>query len=158
MSLSTESTEGGAAQPDAAQAGVSVGGSLLTGSADVRCTVCNAKMAVDQRYCVQCGTRRGNQRFLIAQEAPETTSAAGSAGGVATAPITRLQLLLVLLMVLVAIGVGVLIGHGTAKTPQVNIAGGSVSSTNTHKSGSGSGSPSRNSGSSTSTSPFTNGG
>ena len=85
-----------------------------------RCSSCDATLAADQRYCVECGQRRGAARFSAqpaAQPAPEprkprlarATSGTTLVGGVAT--------------LLLALGVGVLIGrsgeHGTttAKTP-----------------------------------------
>jgi hypothetical protein len=88
---------------------------LVTGVVGDRCTNCQTPLAPDQRYCVNCGERRGRARFsqemLAAQAAPTTadapapprrhhprvSSAATLVAGVAT--------------LLVAMGVGVLIGH-----------------------------------------------
>src|SRR5450759_3097351 len=50
-------------------------GQSLIGStiAPDRCSVCDAELAPDQRYCVDCGTRRGRARFSLA-----TTTATGT--------------------------------------------------------------------------------
>ncbi len=82
------------------------------GSAD-RCTNCGAALASDQRYCVECGERRGKARFsfeaLTAPAAPpppptrrrwQPSASFSFIGGVAT--------------LLLALGIGVLIGHGSA--------------------------------------------
>ena len=87
--------------------------SHLFGSQGDRCQNCQAPLAVDQRYCVHCGTRRGKSRFSLnevaAQAAPppappptpqrhrHVASGVALVTGVAT--------------LLLAMGVGVLIGH-----------------------------------------------
>jgi hypothetical protein len=92
---------------------------LVSGTVGDRCTNCQKPLAADQRYCVNCGTRRGKPRFsfdsLAAQSAaakePEPkphrsrmSSATTLVAGVAT--------------LLLALGVGVLIGHNSNSTPQ----------------------------------------
>ncbi|MBV9603812.1 MAG: hypothetical protein JO027_01825 [Solirubrobacterales bacterium] len=42
------------------------------GSGD-RCSACGTPLAHDQRYCVECGERRGQPRFPVAQPATEVT-------------------------------------------------------------------------------------
>ncbi|HEY1591731.1 MAG TPA: zinc ribbon domain-containing protein [Solirubrobacteraceae bacterium] len=91
---------------------------LVSGTVGDRCTNCQKPLAADQRYCVNCGTRRGKPRFsfdsLAAQSAaakePEPkphrtrmSSATTLVAGVAT--------------LLLALGVGVLIGHSSNSTP-----------------------------------------
>ena len=102
------------------------------------CLSCGAAMAEDQRYCLNCGVRRGETRLPFAQviataqqqqpaappppDPPQPPSLAitwpVAAGGAA--------------VLVLALGVGVLIGHGTAgngkvasNTPQVITVGGS---------------------------------
>jgi hypothetical protein len=96
---------------------------LVTGVVGDRCASCQTPLAPDQRYCVNCGERRGRARFsnemLADQAAPKpadapvpprrqhhrVSSAATLIAGVAT--------------LLVAMGVGVLIGHySNNSTPQ----------------------------------------
>lgn len=85
-----------------------------------RCRACQTALAIDQRYCVECGERRGSPRFTLAQAdgdqsgsvSPGAASAAGRQGGV----VTRVQLMLALLVVLAAVAVGALIGAGNAAT------------------------------------------
>lgn len=96
---------------------------LVTGVVGDRCANCQTPLAADQRYCVNCGERRGRARFsnetLAAQATPppadapvpprrhhpRLSSAATLIAGVAT--------------LLVAMGVGVLIGHySNNSTPQ----------------------------------------
>lgn len=88
---------------------------MLIGSLADRCASCDAPLASDQRYCIQCGERRGQRRFstttMTAQPAPESqrvvqTSAVPprrrvSGGGTLIAGIATL---------LLAMGVGVEIG------------------------------------------------
>lgn len=75
-----------------------------------RCTNCDAPLASDQRYCVNCGERRGKPRFAFeALVAPppspppqrrrrfQLSSSTSFIAGIAT--------------LLLALGVGVLIGH-----------------------------------------------
>jgi hypothetical protein len=104
---------------------------LMSTPAD-RCTVCSAEMAPDQRYCVECGTRRGKARFTLAGS---TTSVATSAAAPSTNPLTagwtRLTALLAIVIVLLALGIGVLIGNSSASISQpvkVQITGGALSS------------------------------
>jgi uncharacterized membrane protein YgcG len=162
MSLSTERPEGSPARSAPEPQAAVAGGTLLTGAAADRCINCNARLALDQRYCVECGTRRGNPRFALAQLAPEREPAHSRAGELAGAAVTRLQLLLGLLLLLVAIGVGVLIGQGAAKAPRVVVSGAGVvaprsTSGASKSSGSGSGSSSSGASSSSNSQPFSSG-
>jgi len=88
---------------------------LLTGVVGDRCTNCQAPLASDQRYCVNCGERRGKARFsfaaMAAQAAPVSAQAPqrtprhrsrASSGATLVAGVGTL---------LLAMGVGVLIGH-----------------------------------------------
>lgn len=108
---------------------------LLSGSVGDRCANCGAPLASDQRYCVQCGERRGASRFSAASmgappDGTEVKAAESSpehrrwsSGATLIAGIATL---------LLAMGVGVLIGkagnnNGTSKqaaAPQVITVGG----------------------------------
>jgi hypothetical protein len=101
---------------------------LVTAAGD-RCAKCQAPLAPDQHYCVNCGERRGRARFSAetlaapaaasmaappappAQDRPRFSSAASLVAGVAT--------------LLIALGVGVLIGHysndNTAARPAAQV-------------------------------------
>lgn len=114
--------EGGADQPSATtplaaeRAGSSSTVSLMSGTGD-RCSVCSAELAQDQRYCVECGTRRGGARFTLPARRPESTTAVVTAsepwfGG-------RNTVLLATIVVLLALGVGVLIGNSGGQTVRV---------------------------------------
>jgi hypothetical protein len=105
----------------------------LLGTVADACSNCGAAMAVDQRYCVECGERRGQPRFAFAPEAATDASEApepqrrrrSGAPGVMTVIAGLATLLL-------ALGVGVLIGTSVDTTPQavrvtVNTGGGSAS-------------------------------
>lgn len=109
---------------------------LVSGAVGGRCANCQAPLASDQRYCLNCGQRRGKPRFpVVPAAAPQTTtsgavprpphrprfsSAATLVAGVAT--------------LLIALGVGVLIGHDSNTTPQkaadqiITVGGGSGNS------------------------------
>jgi hypothetical protein len=90
---------------------------LISAAPADRCANCDAPLAPDQRYCINCGERRGKARFsfeaLVAPPpapAPErrrrfrVSSSVSFISGVAT--------------LLLALGIGVLIGHNgnSAKT------------------------------------------
>jgi hypothetical protein len=114
---------------------------LVTSAVGDRCSNCGAPLASDQRYCVECGQRRGKPRFSVANQ---TAAAApkrekrrvprpgGSSGAVLVAGIATL---------LLAMGVGFEIGHDskTSTTKQAAAApevitvngGGSAPSTDT---------------------------
>ena len=89
--------------------------SLLSGAVGDRCANCGAALASDQRYCVQCGERRGQSRFSPATmtappvqttttvtRAPDPGPRRPSSGATVVAGIATLVL---------ALGVGVEIGH-----------------------------------------------
>ena len=82
-------------------------------AAEDRCGACGAPLAHDQRYCVECGERRGQSRFPVAQPATEVRArrartvrprrpATVSSGTTLVAGVGVL---------LLAIGLGVLIGR-----------------------------------------------
>ena len=95
---------------------------LVTSVAGDRCANCHTPLAPDQRYCVNCGERRGRPRFsnetLAAQAAPKSADASvpprrPSRVSSATTLVAGVATLLV------AMGVGVLIGHySNSSTPQ----------------------------------------
>lgn len=102
---------------DAGETGPQAGARQLTAapaaSVGDRCAVCQASLAGDQRYCVECGERRAKPNFPLPQTAadsnedrarhrrqarrPRVSSGATLVAGVGT--------------LLLAMGVGVLIGH-----------------------------------------------
>jgi hypothetical protein len=108
---------------------------LVGGVVGDRCANCQAPLAPDQRYCVNCGERRGRARFsydsVAAQAAPTAAAAAvpprqprprASGGATLVAGVATL---------LIAMGVGVLIGHNSSSTPArtpaaqvINLTGG----------------------------------
>lgn len=94
---------------------------LLTSQPADRCSNCGSPLAPDQRYCVECGERRGKPRFSFESLAipraaapaapkpprrPRVSSSFSFIAGVAT--------------LLLALGVGVLIGHNTNNPKQVS--------------------------------------
>lgn len=130
-------------------------GELLSAPAGDRCATCHTPLASDQRYCVNCGERRGKARFsfatLAAQAAPAPAPAPApqprhrvSAGTTLVAGVATL---------LLALGLGFLMGHLTDKnsgqpvraaaaTPQVikiDAGGGGGGSGTTAGSGAGTG-------------------
>ena len=100
-----------------------------------QCTSCGAPLAPDQRYCVQCGQRRGQSRLPVAEpvaapapvrlsRTPRLSHNAALIAGVGT--------------LLLAMGVGVLIGRSgekpggsAAAAPQVITVGGAGGAANT---------------------------
>lgn len=111
---------------------------LLVGGGD-RCSNCGTALAVDQRYCVECGTRRGKPRFALAAVAAsaETTPMTRPDGGW-----SRLSAALAVIAVLLALGVGVLIGNSRQvplrQPVKVQLTGGTLAPTASTGSGPGS--------------------
>jgi hypothetical protein len=95
---------------------------LVAGAVGDRCVSCGAPLSSDQRYCVNCGERRGRPRFSLptavgAFEPPAPTSEPPrrpsrprpSSGATLVAGVGTL---------LLAMGVGVLIGHSNSSSPK----------------------------------------
>jgi hypothetical protein len=82
------------------------------GSED-RCVNCGSPLAHDQRYCVECGERRGQSRFPTAQPATEVRSRRLRPQRAPRAPRASSGTTLVagVGVLLLAIGLGVLIGR-----------------------------------------------
>jgi hypothetical protein len=113
---------------------------LVTGAVGDHCANCQTPLAADQRYCVNCGERRGRPRFsydtLVAQTAP----AAAAEPPAPTRPRSRFSsgttLVAGVATLLIALGVGVLIGHDSnsstparGSAPQVITVGGGSGAT-----------------------------
>ncbi len=106
---------------------------LMADPASDRCSRCNAPLAHDQRYCVDCGERRGRPRF--GSSAPAALAAAPSrvaAGTSASAPPSprsprfspATTLVAGVATLLLAMGVGVLIGENGASSNSRQAAAG----------------------------------
>jgi hypothetical protein len=88
---------------------------LVTATVGDRCANCGAPLASDQRYCVECGERRGKPRFSVGNAGAPAAAASPrrrrrlfpqtSAGG---------TLILGVGVLLLAMGVGVEIGNSTS--------------------------------------------
>jgi hypothetical protein len=105
-----------------------------------RCAACGTPLATDQKYCLNCGERRGKPRFALG-----SSPAPAAAAPAAPARPTRKQrvssstaLVAGVGTLLLAMGVGVLIGHtnsgsskNTAATPQIITVGGTSGGTST---------------------------
>lgn len=107
------------------------------------CAKCGATMAGDQRYCIECGERRGDPRFTLgpggapATTEPQPVQQLQPAYPMSPTPAQRnrwssgLALVSGVGVLLLAMGVGVLIGNngsGTSGTPtsQPVVLGGAV--------------------------------
>jgi hypothetical protein len=88
-----------------------------TASGD-RCSNCAAPLAHDQRYCIQCGERRGQSTFPQAQPSAEPRPSRARTAQARHQPRMSSGATLVagVGVLLLAIGLGVLIGH-SGKTP-----------------------------------------
>jgi hypothetical protein len=108
------------------------GDQLLAAAVGDTCSNCGAQLAPDQRYCVECGERRGKPRFSLA-----SGSAAASQRDVAPRASGRWSslrasssatLVAGIATLLLAMGVGVLIGHsngGKSQAQVITVNGGS---------------------------------
>jgi hypothetical protein len=105
------------------------------------CSGCGSPLAVDQRYCLECGTRRGDTRVPFraagAAAAPDpadpTAAVAPKPRGSEWTPLTAIGLVAVIALILLA---GILVGqgvggndNGSAQVVTVGGSGGSSSST-----------------------------
>jgi hypothetical protein len=85
---------------------------LLAAPVGDRCSVCNALLAEDQRYCVNCGERRGKPRFsLTDSRASAARAAAAGPAGPRFRSSASMTLVAGIATLLLAMGVGVLIGR-----------------------------------------------
>jgi hypothetical protein len=94
---------------------------LLSSAVGDRCSSCGAPLASDQRYCVNCGTRRGKPRFTVD---PGVTGATTRQAAAAMPPKKRgrqptssMMVIGFIGVLLLAMGVGVLIGHNGNSNP-----------------------------------------
>jgi hypothetical protein len=112
---------------------------LLMPVAGDRCANCGAQLASDQRYCLECGERRGGVALPVAR--PSATSAREStvAEPRRSGPPPGATLIAGVGTLLLAIGVGVLIGRAghdgsNAKAPAaqiITVSGGGSATTTT---------------------------
>jgi hypothetical protein len=94
---------------------------LVSGAVGGRCANCQAPLASDQRYCLNCGQRRGKPRFPVTAVAASEPAAAAAAPRPPHRPRMSGAATLVagVATLLIALGVGVLIGHDSnSSTPQ----------------------------------------
>src|SRR3984957_2917999 len=98
-------------------------GELLTAAVADRCSNCQAPLASDQRYCINCGERRGKPRFTFAADQPEPATASAPKqprqGGRSNGAVALVGFIAVLLL---AMGVGVLIGHSNNSNTSTKVA------------------------------------
>jgi hypothetical protein len=118
----------------------------LLGEPNAPCRACGAPLAADQRYCLQCGTRRAEARLpfleILARQVPATAAAAettttrttrtGPAGWLGRMS-TNAAAVAGVACLLLALGVGVLIGglgsddaSGSSQAPQIITVGGAA--------------------------------
>ncbi len=102
-----------------------------------RCTACEAELAPDQRYCLNCGRRRADARLPFlevladrdADGRPADVPSVAPAGAPGPRSVTPLAAVTAVSAVVVALAAGVVIGHqgdgSRAAKPQViSVAGG----------------------------------
>jgi hypothetical protein len=114
------------------------------------CASCGAQLADDQRYCLNCGARRGDARvpFMEILGGRAATAVAGSPRAAAAEPARSQRNLTIVASIgclLLALGVGVLIGHGgrdkgtssPAPAQVIKVQGGGTTATGAGTTGSG---------------------
>jgi hypothetical protein len=103
---------------------------VATAGVSDRCANCGAPLASDQRYCVNCGERRGKARFSFASMAAPAAVENTTVTEVRSRPrmSSGSTLVAFIATLLVAVGLGVLIGHvntsgrtPVAATPPVQV-------------------------------------
>lgn len=138
MSITTGRTEEEPPTGTIAGDGLTSGGESLVGTfgqvANDHCVNCGSALAPDQRYCVECGTRRGKPRFTLpAGTQIELVDAGAPAATRRPRWSSSTTLLAGIATLLLALGVGVLIGRSSSSTPKnggihVVVNGGGASS------------------------------
>jgi hypothetical protein len=101
---------------------------IVTTAATDRCGNCAAQMAADQRYCLECGERRGDPRMPYMNGRPQVGEpiSARPARARRSASAANTTLVAGVGTLLLAMGVGVLIGRSNgdtrvAKAPPVQV-------------------------------------
>jgi hypothetical protein len=111
---------------------------LSVAGASDHCVNCAAPLASDQRYCVNCGERRGKPRFSLAEQHEEPVQEVVTKRSSSSSPrrprtSAGFNLIAGVATLLLAMGVGVLIGHNNsqgnssakqAAAPAITINGG----------------------------------
>jgi hypothetical protein len=103
----------------------------MTVSIREQCSACGAGMASDQRYCVECGQRRGTARVPLLDGTAHHPGDPASSGHPARRPTLSVNSTLIAIIgtLLLAMGVGVLIGRSSNNVKSlpaqvVTVAGG----------------------------------
>jgi hypothetical protein len=122
---------------------------LLSGPIGDRCANCDATLAADQRYCLNCGERRGRTRFAAGSAPVPSGSVTTTTTTVAEPVVARrnsagITLIAGIATLILAMGVGVLIGQNNnapvtqtrAAAPQVIVNGGGNGSSGSGSAGS----------------------
>lgn len=100
---------------------------LLSAGVRQQCAACGAAMAADQRYCVECGERRGAPRVSLLEgpTRPHSESPPASAPAQRRIAPVNSTLISVIGILLLAMGIGVLIGRSgnntTLKSPPAQV-------------------------------------
>ena len=112
-----------------------------TAGTEDRCTACGAPLQHDQRYCVECGERRGQSRFPTAPPVTQVTTRQTRTVQPRRRPTMSAGTTLVagVGVLLLAIGLGFLIGHNNNTSAQraaapaqvITVQGGSGAATST---------------------------
>lgn len=114
---------------------------MFLGAVSDRCANCGAPLASDQRYCVQCGERRGKGRFSVVSPAPPAVTTTTTQPSAALPPRRRgpssATVVAGIATLVLAMGVGVEIGSlskssnsgssGTAKPTVIQLNGNGAS-------------------------------
>jgi hypothetical protein len=105
----------GASEPAWADDANPRGRPRMTVSIREQCSACGAGMASDQRYCVECGQRRGPARVPLLDGTQQRTGEPLTGGRPARRPSMSVNSTLIAIIgtLLLAMGVGVLIGRSS---------------------------------------------
>jgi len=126
MDGTTTTTSGGADEERLVDAPAADQPQLLATAVGDQCANCGARLAGDQRYCVECGERRGKARYALPGSAGgATASSLPSRGGRRPRLTSSGTLIAGVGTLLLAMGVGVLIGRtsngSSSRSPAVQV-------------------------------------
>src|SRR5277367_1856689 len=126
-STPTEEVDIGGGAPESASTASTELHPLVGATVRQGCAACGAAMAADQRYCVECGERRGAPRVSLlegpAHRPRESTPHSAPSPRRRIAPVNS-TLISIIGMLLLAVGIGVLIGRSgntTLKSPPAQV-------------------------------------
>jgi hypothetical protein len=117
----TTTSDGAGRTAEAPDASTGEQTQLLATAVGDQCANCGARLAGDQRYCLECGQRRGRPRYSLPAATAAASTAPGGYRGTRALLAGNGALLGGIAVLLIAMGVGVLIGRASNSSSPRNL-------------------------------------